>query len=313
MTGKTSMHKKQSWANILFVVVFLGIASLFVLPADAQSAQVHVDIPGSNSISDVLPSIDKASGESTETQKEQGLSLADTAVRNALRLAIRVLQFAAVAYIIWIGAEIITHVGNEDLLEKRRPAIAYAIVGFIVLSLGDNALELFNPAKFDQRLGLMEQLTSSKTWELVFNIIDVMRYSMWIVAIVLVVTTGYRMVISQDKDITKPRQQLIWIGIGLFIIQVAKFIVAPFLPANADKIGLGNQLVANFTNILLTFFAPAAFFMFLYGAFVLVTANGDEGKVKTARNILVGTLIAVVLTFSSYAIIAEVIRSFTKT
>lgn len=313
MTGKSSIGKKQPWMNVLFVILFFGIASLFIMPAEAQTAQVNVDIPGRSSIEQVLPNLgkDQLTKDSKDAQKDEGLARADALVRNIIKIVLRILQFAAVAYIVVIGAQIVTHVGNEDLLEKKRPAIAYAIIGFIVMSIGDNALEVFNPANYNATGPLASQLMGQEFWKVITNAIDVIRYAMWIMAVTLVVLTGYRMIISQDKEITKSRQQLVWIGVGLFVIQIADFIIKPFLPENSQKLETGSALVANIANVMLTFFAPAAFFFFLYGAFVLVTANGDDAKVKTARNILVGTVIAVILTFSSYMIIQEVVKSFT--
>lgn len=304
------MIKGQGWINAAFVVVFLGIASLFVMPAEAQTAQVNVPILGQDTLNQTLPNVNSVSGDTN--QRDPGLARADTLVRNVIQLVLRFLQFAAVAYVVFIGAQIVTHVGNEDLLEKKRPALAYAVIGFVVMSIGDNALNVFNPANFSPGNTLEGQISTGIV-PVMANIIAVIRYAMWVIAVTLVIVTAYRMIISQDKDMTKPRQQLVWIGIGLFIVQVADFIVRPFDARTTQQVAQGNELIATFTNILLTFFAPAAFFMFLYGAFALLTANGDEGKLKTARNILVGTLIAVVLTFSSYAIISEVIRNFTTT
>jgi len=308
MVGKGTT-KKQTWVHIAFLAVFFGIATLFVMPAEAQNTgQVNVNVLGENAIRTVLPSVDATDS----TQTDQGLQQADTLVRNVLQLVLRILQFAAIVYIVYIGAQIVMNVSNEDLLEKKRPAIAYAIVGFVVMSIGDQAINIFNPANFASGGTLEGQLVTG-IQPVIGNVIDVMRYALWVIAVALVMITGYRMVISQDKDVTKSRQQLVWIGIGLFVVQIADFIVTPFTGSSLAAVDQGNALIANITNVLLTFFAPAAFFMFLYGAFVLVTAQGDEGKLKTARNILIGTLIAVIITFSSMAIIGEVVRSFSST
>ena len=130
MGSKTSSYKKQGWVNVVFVILFFGIASLFVMPAEAQSSQVNVPILGQEGIGQVLPNVTTPSAQSN--QRDPGLARADTLIRNIIQIVLRVLQFAAVAYIVWIGAEIVTHVGNEDLLEKRRPAIAYAIIGCMI-------------------------------------------------------------------------------------------------------------------------------------------------------------------------------------
>lgn len=309
MASKVSVLKTQKWTNILFVIVFFGMATLFVMPAEAQaqSAQVPVTILGEERINQVLPNVTNINPDST--QVDQGLARADTLIMNVIRMVLRVLQFAAVAYIVYIGARMVTHVGSEDMLEKNRHALANTIIGFVVMSIGDNALNVFNPVNFQQGNTLEGQITLGAV-PIIANVIDVLQYAMWVVAITLVVLTAYRMIVSPDKDITKSRQQLVWIGVGLFIIQIADFIVQPFDARNLQQVESGNALISNITNVLLTFFAPAAFFMFLYGAFVLVTANGDESKMKTARNIIVGTVIAAVLAFSSFAIISEIIRNF---
>lgn len=53
--------------------------------------------------------------------------------------------------------------------------------------------------------------------------------------------------------------------------------------------------IVHFTSLLLWLIAISAFLYLLYGAFLYVTAFGDEGKVTTAKGVIRNALIGVVI------------------
>lgn len=70
----------------------------------------------------------------------------------------------------------------------------------------------------------------------------------------------------------------------------------------------GNELLVNIANVLLTLMAPTALFFIILGAYYYLSAAGDEGKTKKGQQILIGTVIAVVIAYSSYTIVAEALK-----
>ena len=56
---------------------------------------------------------------------------------------------------------------------------------------------------------------------------------------------------------------------------------------------------------------PIAFFFLIMAGLYLLTANGDPARVKRAKNIFIGTIAAIVMAYSAYALVSEIIRNVT--
>lgn len=77
-----------------------------------------------------------------------------------------------------------------------------------------------------------------------------------------------------------------------------------------DVTGIYNLLSDIFTILYSLFFAVAAFFL-LYAAFLYLTAQGEEEKLKKAKNVLVYAIIAIVVALVSLGIdniVASVVK-----
>lgn len=78
--------------------------------------------------------------------------------------------------------------------------------------------------------------------------------------------------------------------------------------AGFDCIGAG---ISYYTSFLLLVIALAAFFYLLYGAFLYVSAFGDEGKVGQAKKVITNALIGVVLSTLAFALI-NIVKAILK-
>lgn len=82
---------------------------------------------------------------------------------------------------------------------------------------------------------------------------------------------------------------------------------------SAENIGLGNRdlkdTVSQIIRIILSFLGILAVIIILWGGFVWMTALGDEGKVETAKKLIVAGIIGIVIILSAYAIATFVINN----
>lgn len=69
------------------------------------------------------------------------------------------------------------------------------------------------------------------------------------------------------------------------------------LSTNPQTAGIGcvSETITHFTSLLLWAIAFGAFIYILYGAFLYTSAFGDEGKIKTAKNVMKYALIGVII------------------
>lgn len=101
-------------------------------------------------------------------------------------------------------------------------------------------------------------------------------------------------------------------------------IAAPVLVFAAGDFGLGTaaggaglsnrklpEIIGSIIKTALSFLGILFLLLTLYAGFLYMTARGDEKKVSTAKNILVGAVIGMVIIASSYAITTFVIDAVT--
>jgi Type IV secretion system pilin len=80
----------------------------------------------------------------------------------------------------------------------------------------------------------------------------------------------------------------------------------------ADKYTDGNIVIAlmmRVINILLLLIGTFAFLVFFYAGFILVTSNGDEGKIEKGKGMIMPAILGLVFAFLAYYI-ASFVQSF---
>jgi len=81
----------------------------------------------------------------------------------------------------------------------------------------------------------------------------------------------------------------------------------------AEYTGLGTKdvraTIAMIINVALGLLGIVAVVLIIYGGLVWMTAGGDDGKIKTARGIIVSGVIGLAIILTAYAIAAFVLSA----
>jgi hypothetical protein len=119
-------------------------------------------------------------------------------------------------------------------------------------------------------------------------------------SILFIVIAGIRMVTASGNEeiVKKNRTSVIWILVGLIIMNLAEPLVyytyEQIDPVSFDKYkkleNLSTGLINPIITYILTFLAVAAVLMIVLAAFKMMTAQGDEGKVKKQTQTIIGAL-----------------------
>lgn len=72
-------------------------------------------------------------------------------------------------------------------------------------------------------------------------------------------------------------------------------------PLEADSF---TELIENIINFLFTISLPVGALMIVVAAYTFLTSAGDPEKIKTAKNIIIWTLVGIVVLFLSLALIS---------
>lgn len=284
------------------------LVAILLHPPVATAAGLPIFGTGGASSSLDLPKIDGAEGASSQSM----ITYLITRIINFVKI---LLQALAVGYIIFIGMDMIINMANEDMLKKKQNSFIYAIYGFIIINIGDLGLSIFNPATSGGEL--FNKNSFLGYMNLILNLI---KFSMATVAVVLIVMTGFKILSPRSTKIDSEKKHLTAIVAGLFVMSIADLVQKVFIPNGYEltpgvtntagsSAGRGSELILNIGGALLTVMGPVALFFMILSGFYYVTAAGDADRVKKARNIFTGTMFAVVIAYSAYALVSEVIRN----
>lgn len=291
------------------ILLHLSVFSLTFLCSTLLIGDVHAALPIFGKESLDLPKINQNDGKTTIDM----ISFLVTRIINYIKI---LLEAIAVGYIVLVGMDMIINMANEDMIKKKQNTFLYALFGFIIINIGDLALSLFNPRNTGGSF-----VDQSKFLQLLDLIINLIKFSMSTVAFVLIVMTGFAIISPRSTDISKERKHLTGIVVGLFIIVVADLVQKVFIPSGYDAklsaVGAngptsaerGTELILNISGALLYVMGPIALFFMILSGFYYITSNGDAARLAKAKNVAVGTMMAVIIAYSAYALVSEVIRN----
>ena len=330
---KEKMRMIGAKVGIIIVCAFL------VLPLTERAmGQMSLPILGGDTIEKQLPTPSELQGKSnlsttnpTSIDPDTTAKFVQGLILRVIRLVLIGIQIAAIIYIVSMGIQMMVHMEKEDMFAKYRQSLINALIGFIIMSVGDNAIEVFNPYAHDvtgTAVTVKQTLFDFSSWQGIVSLVkDIIKYSVWTIGVVILVVIGVKMVISQDKD-TKAEQKLLTnVALGLFIMQIADMIITPFLTNTATSVNpnapaplagtatsaaqgveQGSGLLLNVANVLLYLFAPLAILGIIVSSFYLLT--GGEEKKKRAKSTLIGIVFATIVAYSSYTVVAEIVKAF---
>jgi len=315
--------KAQEW----LIVVAAYLIAMLILVGSVQFVKgLFAGLPLPMDLG--LPKIETTVAGGAVTATTTGQVLFVEAVGRVVNVAKLALQIACVIYIIWIGTEFIINLSNDEVLKKKQNQLLYGLLGFVVLNIGDLVIAIFAPAgSATTAAGLTggnfvaPTLLTTGWLSLIDLILTIIKAAIGIVSVLVLVSTGYKMISAQEKSIEKEKKHILWVAVGLMFVLIAHLIQRSFL--SPDMVGFftgttggsfwdnafssGNSLILTIARLILFMMVPVGFFFLILASVYLLTSNGDPARVKKAKNIFLGTVVAMLMAYSAYAVIAEVI------
>jgi hypothetical protein len=221
----------------------------------------------------------------------------------------------ALIYIVLLGATMIIFSENEEKIKSQRRQMSYILIAFLFLNIPGTLYIIF----FGDVMGSstpkdqIGDVTEVKFWDDVTflgngflpSIISFFEIFIFGIAILTFTWWFFRLILSGgNEEIQKKAKSRILNGIlGLLFFGFVK--VWGSVIAKADFFGefgvVGNRLL----GLALYFAAPVVIWFFVLAAFYMITAAGDEEKVKKAKSIFTNTLIAALILLGAYSFVSD--------
>jgi hypothetical protein len=232
-----------------------------------------------------------------------------------LRRVKPLLSAVAVFYIIYYGSRMALASGNEDSVKKSKLAIMYALIGFIILNAPAIFIQAFNPASQP----ILPEGPSIEWWAVIMDIlITGLRYIAGIIAVAWLILSGFRMITAAGKEdvISKHRIQILWSIFGLIIVALAGvFEKIAFGDCNWSTLICsypnpteGVSVFVSIINMILTFVVPLGLIFLVVGGMYMILAHGNDTMLTKGKKILQYTVIALVIIYISYVVVAEIAK-----
>jgi heme/copper-type cytochrome/quinol oxidase subunit 2 len=232
-----------------------------------------------------------------------------------------ILGAAAIMFIVVAGIRMVFGIGDAETFAKNRQKIIWIGFGLFIISAAEIlAFQIFNP-----QYNLLGNATQTELfYKKAMQLKLFLQYLAAGGVLFSLVRTGYYFVLQPDLEETveKEKQFVKFFIIGVGFIILAEVIIRGIVFMNLNGAGApggsageGSMAsavqasieLAGIVNYLLTFIAGAAVFMIVLASVYYVFSFGDEDRANSAKKMIIGSVVALIIAFSSYTIMRFVI------
>ncbi len=214
-----------------------------------------------------------------------------------------------------MGIRLIIARGSDEDFTGVTNQFLYMIAGMVFIVFAKNMADLFSLYKNGSSF-VSSDASIAATGE-VFKgymtiIVKTVRYLLGGISVFYVVRSGTNIIFNaEDETVNKQKEVFIYGFFGFILIMMAESLVnAVFdistLPGVPQvNVTVGILTLSNFTNLLLAALSGLFLFSLVVGGSMYVFSAGNEERGKTGTTIIIGSLIGLVIAFSSYTLVAE--------
>ncbi|MBU0458331.1 hypothetical protein KJ652_02495 [Patescibacteria group bacterium] len=203
------------------------------------------------------------------------------------------------AMLVFYGIRMLFATGDESSLTDIRKSISYAIFGTVMVSGATIISNSFtNSGTFGGVIVNTGALSSGILAPLKTFVVGLAGIAL----IIMITYQGFRLNLAEDEgQSSAARKRFIEGLIGAAVICLVDPIVDAFIPSSQNMTGLMSQFVG-ISRFLATIFGGLAVVAIVVGGMMLVVSPNDTMKDR-GRQVIVGSIIAIIIVWSSYAII----------
>jgi len=227
------------------------------------------------------------------------------------------------------GIKLMLTGGNEEEFSKVSKHFLYLLVGtaFIIFAkfLSDTFTLYYagtaeQPATFVSGTGEILQATGNIRRQ-VGIVIKFLRYILGGVALLYVVKSGGIIIFNPEEETVSKQKEIFMYGFaGFLLVMVSEALInvvfnirtlpeisvftGSFVRTGID-VGGGLSLITNVTNLFLATLSGLFLFTLVVGGVMYALSAGNEERGQKATKIIIGSLVGLVIAFSSYTIVYE--------
>jgi hypothetical protein len=240
-------------------------------------------------------------------------------VDNILSVLRNLLGPVLVVYFVYIGVRLMIAQGEEEEISKYGKQVLYILIGAAFIILAENLSDILfitNQAGDSSFLSDGEVRGAGERVSVILkSIIMFLRYLLGGVALFYTVKSGALIVFAagEEESVTKQKEVFMWGFVGFIVIMISDALVTFVLfpeskgvaGAALPDVASGIGLIVRLTNLLLSVIGGIAVISLVAGGVMYTMSFGSEDRKGQATKIIYGSLLGLIIAFSSYTIVAE--------
>ena len=219
--------------------------------------------------------------------------------------------------------------GNEEDFNKVSKNFLYLLAGTAFVVFADylsQALFLYRdfagaPSTFLSGTAQIDTTTAQLTGQLRLGI-KFLRYVLGGIALFYMVKSGSVIIFAaaEEETVNKEKEIFSYGFVGFILIMISEAIINVLtispqpgvsFPQIEVQVGGGIELITNITNVLLVIMGSLSLFTLVVGGAMYAFTAGNEERGQQATKLIYGSLLGLVIAFSSYTIVSEFSRGVT--
>lgn len=304
-----------------FIILCIICISLFIPVFDANvSASGSKVLPFNNvNYTGYKGVIDNDSYVEGASSKEQ-LNLFVDRAWDAVRIMV---YGVALFYALMQCLKMIVSRGEIDSFNKARSGLTYGIIGLILMALGEDLVQLFS---VDNGTFIKNQQTMMQTIiQFDKKVGFFSSFLKWIaggLALIFTMINGFKLITANGKpdDFKKVKNRLVFGSVGLIVLIISDTLVNDIFFVRDLSVGSASEkanIAINFaagsseliglTKFLAHFAMPASVLTLVAAGILYIVSVGNDDLQKTAKRIMLYTVVGMVLIYGAFAIVSTFI------
>ena len=199
--------------------------------------------------------------------------------------------------------------GEEDQLTEQRKNFLYGAIGFTLIGIAAQIVEVFDPFRRGDNREIFDQEKAQAVTQVIINYVEL---SLAAIAIAVIFYAAVRMITANgdEEKVTQGKNLFKYGFIGFVLVMLADPLVNNvFFPQLGDS-NVGQGESENFIiqglgvlKFVLTFVGAIILISFIVAAVLFFTALDDDDRMERAKRTLIWTAVGMVVIVISYTIV----------
>ena len=236
-----------------------------------------------------------------------------------------ILSAIIVLFIVYAWANMILSIWtDDDKLSTSKNQLWYSAVGLLFINIPGSLFSAFYSRWWEINEAwltwsdFVEETSRGNLFvdtgifhNLFFNeIVRFLEITIFWVAVIVMIIAGYKILLARwkDEDISDARSKILYSVVALFFVWFIEAIKRVAFSGRLTDTWEGTNfwdLFSSIANLVLLFAIPIALLFLFFATFIFITANGEEEKVKKAKNIVFNTFLATILLIAIYTFVLD--------